>query len=82
MDDVEVEGEMVTTNGDATKGLRELVRRSTIGEPRPAHEQTSAKAVDELDFHHLQSATSELLSRRYHWLLCPRVFGSSLTDKS
>lgn len=30
--DVEVEGELVTTSGDATKGLRELVRRTTIGE--------------------------------------------------
>ena len=28
--DVDVEGELVTHSGDATKGLRELVRRSTI----------------------------------------------------
>lgn len=30
VEDVDVEGELVTHNGDATKGLRELVRRSTI----------------------------------------------------
>lgn len=32
VDDVEAEGEMVIHDGDATKGLRELVRRTTIGE--------------------------------------------------
>jgi hypothetical protein len=30
--DVEVEGEMVTAHGDVTKDLRDLVRRTTIGE--------------------------------------------------
>lgn len=32
VDDVEAEGELVIHDGDATKGLRELVRRTTIGE--------------------------------------------------
>jgi len=32
VDEVDVTGEMVTSSGNAAKGLRELVKRSTVGE--------------------------------------------------
>lgn len=37
VDSVEVEGELVVHDGDATKGLRELVKRTTIGEAVPRY---------------------------------------------
>jgi hypothetical protein len=59
VDSVDVEGELVVHDGDATKGLRELVRRTTIGEAVPRHavgggtqdgsEGVSLQAVKRLD---------------------------------
>ncbi|RXK37418.1 vacuolar fusion protein MON1 [Tremella mesenterica] len=40
-----VEGEMVTTSDDARKGLRELVRRSTMGGQRPLLRGDESRAV-------------------------------------
>lgn len=46
VDDVEVEGELVIHDGDATKGLRELVRRTTIGEGPVGHHPPGQSVTD------------------------------------
>lgn len=53
--DVEVEGELVTAHGDVTKDLRELVRRTTIGEATDAPR-------------HLPSSPT---AKRESYLVCP-----------
>lgn len=47
VDEVEVEGEMVVHDGDATKGLRELVRRTTIGEASAGHHPSGTRPTDD-----------------------------------
>lgn len=59
-EDVDVEGELVTHNGDATKGLRELVRRSTIVDGQGGLHGTRGRDVSKSRPNSLYSKSTQL----------------------